>query len=293
MIQSMTGFGSASCKVDGAEYSAEIRCFNNRYFKATIKLPEVFQRFESELDKQLRAGLARGSVIYSLRVRDDSAAAGYEINRAALEHYARTLMQVAAGQPGLQVDLASLLEVPGVCDAAAMDEDLLKARFAVVERLTSESIEKLCRMRRAEGVALLRDLQSQATEIRQHLAEVQERCPLVVEEFQRKFHARVQQLLAGASLPLDHDSIVREVAVFAERCDVNEEVSRLSSHLEQFDDLCGTGEDAGRKLEFLTQEMLREANTIGSKANDAVIARHVVALKTAIDRIKEQVQNVA
>jgi len=292
MISSMTGFGAASAQVNGVSYQTEVRSLNNRYFKSTLRLPEQFQRFEADIDRQLRTGLGRGSIVYALRVRDENAAAGYEINGPALAHYVRRLSAIAAQQPGTMIDLSGLLEVPGVCEPAEIDEEVLKAQFEVVGRLTNEAISRVIEMRRNEGAALLKDLLEQCALIRGRLDRIRERCPGVVEEYRRRFHARVQQLMAGASLDLDQDSIIREVAIFAERCDVNEEVSRLASHLDQFEELCRAPEEAGRKLEFLAQEMLRETNTIGSKASDAAIARHVVEIKAAIDRIKEQVQNV-
>ncbi|MBI5763360.1 MAG: YicC family protein [Planctomycetes bacterium] len=293
MIQSMTGFGAAACDVGGVAYRVEIRCVNNRYFKASIKLPDVFQRFESEIEKLLRDGLYRGSVAFALRVKDPSAAGAYEINTAALAAYAKRLSDITATLPGTRVDLSGLLEVPGVCDAGEMDEKELLARFAVVQKLTAEAIQNVEKMRRAEGEALQRDLTEQCGDIRKRLLTIGERCPSVVAEYHKRLTGRVQQLLSGGTVQLDEGVLAREVAVFAERCDVNEELSRLTCHLDQFAELCGGRDDAGRKLDFLAQEMLREANTIGSKANDAPIARQIVEIKSAIDRIKEQVQNVA
>lgn len=293
MIQSMTGFGASAGEVGGVTYRVEIRSVNNRYFKASLKLPELFQRYESEIEKILREGLGRGSVALALRVKDPNAAGSYEINTVALTAYAKRLSDITASLPGTRVDLAGLLEVPGVCDAGEMDEKELQARFAVVQKLTVEAVQNVVTMRRTEGSALQRDLTDQCGDIRTRLGSIGERCPFVVAEYQKRLTGRVQQLLSGGTVELDEGVLAREVAVFAERCDVNEELSRLTCHLDQFAELCGGREDAGRKLDFLAQEMLREANTIGSKANDALIARQIVEIKAAIDRIKEQVQNVA
>jgi uncharacterized protein (TIGR00255 family) len=292
MILSMTGFGEADARADGVALHAEVRSVNNRYFKATIKVPEQFQRFEADIDRLLRSMLGRGSISYNLRVKDENVPSAYEINAAAVRHYVNRLKEITAGQTGTQIDLASLLEIPGVCEPAEIDPAVLEAQFNTVEELTRDAVERVISMRRAEGAAIQKDLEQQCASIRSRLAEVAGRAPQVVEEYHKRLKVRIQQLLASTSVELEQDTLAREVAVFAERCDVNEEISRLSSHLDQFAELCRSPEEAGRKLDFLTQEMLREANTIGSKANDASLARCVVEIKASIDRIKEQVQNV-
>lgn len=292
MILSMTGFGEAQACEDAVSYRAEIRSVNNRYFKASIKLPDHLQRYEVEIEKLLRAKLGRGSISYSLRLKGDNAPTAFEINEAGLQRYVSRLEQIAAGSKAAQIDLASLLELPGICEPIEMDPDLLAKQFSVASRLTEEAIGRLVEMRRVEGQALEKDLALHCREIRTRVANIAERAPLVVEEYHKKLRMRVSQLMESANLSLDQDALVREVAVFAERCDVNEEISRLLSHLDQFAELCASKEEAGRKLDFLAQEMLREANTIGSKASDSLIARQVVEVKASIDRIKEQVQNV-
>ncbi len=292
MVLSMTGFGEAQARADGVTFRAEVRSLNNRYFKATIKLPEQFQRFEADIDRALRSMLGRGSINYNLRVKDENAPSAYQINATAVKHYVERLKEITAGQTGTQIDLASLLEVPGVCEPADIDPAVLEAQFKMVEKLTHDAVERVIAMRRTEGAALQKDLEQQCALIRSRLAEVAKHAPQVVEDYHKRLKTRVQQLMATASVELDQEVLAREVAIFAERCDVNEEISRLGSHLDQFAELCRSADEAGRKLDFLTQEMLREANTIGSKANDAQLARYVVEIKAAIDRIKEQVQNV-
>lgn len=292
MILSMTGFGEAQACEGGVSYRAEIRSVNNRYFKSSIKLPDHLQRYEVEIDKLLRAKLGRGSITFSLRVKDDNAPTAFDINESGLKRYIARLEQVAAGHKTTQIDLASLLDLPGICEPVEMDETVLTRQFGIVSNITSEAIKRLVDMRRVEGQALERDLAQHCSEIRDRVAQIAERAPTVVEDYHRKLRQRVSQLMESANVTLDQDALVREVAIFAERCDVNEEISRLLSHLDQFAELCASKEEAGRKLDFLAQEMLREANTIGSKASDAQIARHIVEVKAAIDRIKEQVQNV-
>lgn len=292
MILSMTGFGAAEACEGGVSYRVEIRSVNNRYFKSAIKLPEHLQRFEGDVDRLLRSRLGRGSVAFALRLRDDNSPTSVRINPAALKKYVETLETVAASHPSASIDLAVLLEYPGVCEPVEMDEAVLTAQFRIVERLTTEAMDKLISMRQVEGQALERDLAEQCTTIRDRLSQIADRAPSVVEEYHKRLRTRVQQLLETVSVELDQESLIREVAIFAERCDVNEELSRLASHLDQFAELCASPEEAGRKLDFLAQEMLREANTIGSKASDGQVSRHVVEIKAAIDRLKEQVQNI-
>jgi uncharacterized protein (TIGR00255 family) len=291
MILSMTGFGEARAQVEGVTYRVEIRSLNNRYFKLSCKLPEQFQRYEPQIDKQLRSKLGRGSVHYILRVRDENTAA-LEINKAALSRYVAQLQEVAGAGGTSRIDLAGLLLIPGVCEPPDVSDTVLEAQFRTVQELTAQAVDRLVEMRRAEGAALLKDLHARCAEIRSRLAEIQTRAPIVVEDYAKRLRGRVQQLLAASSVELEEDTLAREVAIFAERCDLNEEIARTGSHLDQFLALCDAPVETGRKLEFLSQELLREANTIGSKANDAEIARHVVEIKAAIDRIKEQVQNV-
>lgn len=295
MIHSMTGFGEARTESGGVTYRVEIRSLNNRYFKASIKLPEHFQRYEAQVDKLLRSRLGRGSVSYTLRMRDENPAAAYQINTAILGEYVRQLSSVAGEDDCTMIDLARLVEVPGIFQPPEIEEKVIAQQFATVEKLTVEALEKLIAMRSVEGQALLADLEASCKEVRSRIGEVREHAPAVVVEYQKRLHSRVQQLLDGtdgSNLELFQDAVSREVAIFAERCDVNEELSRIDSHLDQFAALCAAPEVVGRKLDFLTQELLREANTIGSKSNSAAISRHVVEIKASIDRIKEQVQNV-
>ena len=292
MINSMTGYGEARIHVDEVSYRLEIRSLNNKYFKASIKLPELFQHLESDVEKLLRSRLGRGSITFSLRIKDESPAAAYELNRAALQQYISQLEPLTDGNGAVRIDIGQLLELPGVCQPPEADEATRTAQSELITSLSSEAIKKLIVMRQVEGKALLADLDTQCDILRRSLSEIRERSPKVVKDYHERLRGRVQELLHGGQIELDAEVLAREVAVFAERCDLNEEIARLGSHLEHFAELCAAPEESGRKLEFITQEMLREANTIGSKANDAEIARRIVMMKAAIDRIKEQVQNI-
>ena len=165
-------------------------------------------------------------------------------------------------------------------------------RCEMVRQLAKTAIAKLDAMRRREGESLFGELMRHVKVIAVSLKEIEKRAPQVIEDYHKRLSTRVNQLLAKAELQVSQADLIKEVAVFAERADIAEEIQRLTSHLEAFEESCRTSEHAGRKLDFIAQEMLREANTIASKANDATIAKHIVEIKGAIDRVKEQVQNV-
>jgi len=292
MIISMTGFGDAHADRDGTHYAVEIRSLNNRYFKPIIKLPESVSGLEPELESMLREKLGRGSITYILKMRSDSAEAAYHINTQALKSYLEQLQTVKGIDRLVQIDLASLVQLPGVCQEPRDDTDEMERRGPIVRELTAKAIVKLNAMRTREGEQLFNELMRHVGVIAANLAEIAKRAPSVIEDYHRRLSLRVGQLLSKAELKVNEPDLIKEVAVFAERADIAEEIQRLTSHLGAFDQACREGEHAGRKLDFITQEMLREANTIASKANDAQIARHIVEIKGAIDRLKEQVQNV-
>jgi uncharacterized protein (TIGR00255 family) len=292
MIISMTGFGDATAERGNTHYAVEIRSLNNRFFKPVIKLPEILSGMEPELESMLREKLGRGSITYILKMRSDSAEAAYHINIGALKSYLEQLQQVKGLDRFVQIDLAGLVQLPGVCQEPRDETDEIERHGPVVRDLTERAIVKLDAMRRREGQSLFAELMRHAELIAANLREIQKRAPLVIEDYHRRLSQRISQLLAKAELQVNQTDLVKEVAVFAERADICEEIQRLTSHMDAFEQSCGTGEHAGRKLDFIAQEMLREANTIASKANDAPIARHIVEIKGAIDRLKEQVQNV-
>ena len=292
MIVSMTGFGDAAAENDGVHYAVEIRSLNNRYFKAVIKLPDNVSGLEPELETILREHLGRGSITYILKLRMNSAEAAYHINTQALKSYLEQLQTVKGIDRLVQIDLASLVQLPGVCQEPRDDTDEMERRGPIVRELTAKAIVKLNAMRTREGEQLFNELMRHVGVIAANLAEIAKRAPSVIEDYHRRLSLRVGQLLSKAELKVNEPDLIKEVAVFAERADIAEEIQRLTSHLGAFEQACREGEHAGRKLDFITQEMLREANTIASKANDAQIARHIVEIKGAIDRLKEQVQNV-
>jgi uncharacterized protein (TIGR00255 family) len=293
MICSMTGYGDAELTTQGVRYSAEIRSVNNRYFKASVKLPDPFAYLEPDIERLLRERLGRGSVTYALRLRSVTGIEAYEINVGALERYVRQLQPLAALGAQIGIELGSTLSLPGVSQPPQLDETQKQRQWDVVRQLSAQVLDKVVAMRAAEGRALRADLLAHCQAVLDQLETVRLRAPDVIREYHQRLAQRVAELTGAAELNLDADVLAREVALYAERSDISEEVARLASHVQQFRELCESNELAGRKLEFLSQEMLREANTIASKSNDVQIARGVIEIKASIDRLKEQTANVA
>ncbi len=293
MIHSMTGFGTARAEERGEAYELELRTLNNRYLKVVVKLPDPLQFAESAVEKVIRGRIRRGSVTCTVRTRSTDQSGAPALNTAALQGYVDQIGQVKvpAGMSGT-VDLGALAALPGVCAPAETNDQERQARVALLERLTGGALDHVIEMRRGEGAALRADILSSCDRIEAQLEQIAERAPGVVDEYHDRLAERVSTLLEKSSLDLERESLAREVAIYAERCDISEEVTRLRSHLQQYRELCGTPDEVGRKLEFLAQELLREANTIGSKTSDVRIARSVVEIKCQVDRLKEQSQNV-
>lgn len=296
----MTGFGEAARQWEGVDYALEVRSVNNRYFKGYIRVPESLLSMEAELESLLRKRLSRGTVTLSVSFKDTSASAAHDLNSQALGRYLDHLKQIeeqaVGGESdrwGLSIDLASLMTLPGVIQPPSQTQLVERVR-PVLLPMVHQACEKLEAMRQREGEGLRQDLLNHRREIGRRLQWIEQRTPQVVQEYHQRLKSRVDQLLSEAEMELSQTDLLREVAVYAERCDVSEELQRLKAHLEQFEQILHAADDApsGRTLEFVAQEMLREANTIAGKSNDAEISRIIVEIKGSIDRIKEQVQNV-
>lgn len=296
MIRSMTGFGDASAGAGGVSYTLELRSLNNKFFKLSCRLPEELLGLEAELESYLRKRVARGSFGLNLKMRLDGESAASKINEDALMAYLGHLEVVRekVHDQSMHIDLTQLLAMPGVMQPAQDAEAMLKTARPVVIKLLDGALAKLLSMRTTEGAALATDLSGLLNVILEKVEVVAERSPRVVDEYHDKLRARVDELMAKAQLKVNETDLIREVAVFADRADIAEELTRMRGHVAQFREVIAADDDApaGRTLDFLAQEMLREANTMGSKCNDAQISRCVVELKSTIDRIKEQVQNV-
>jgi uncharacterized protein (TIGR00255 family) len=296
MIRSMTGYGAAQRTDADVRIAVEMRAVNNRFFKSNQRLPEGLGAVEPRIDALLRARISRGTLNLSLSVEPQGEAARAPINTAMMAAYMKDLAAFGTKHiPGFRPENLrpeALLDLPGVVGGEGV---LLTGVANLEERIlavVAEALGRLDQMRDTEGQATARDMAAALDEIDRRVAAVQVRVPQVVQEYRKRLKERVEALLEGMEVPPDDQTLVREVAFFAERSDINEELSRLASHSSQYRELLTADGPAGRKLEFLTQEMYREVNTIGSKANDADVSREVVEIKVNVDRLREQSQNI-
>ena len=297
MIRSMTGFGDAAGEQDGVHYALELRSLNNKYFKASIRLPEQIAGLEAEIESALRKAVHRGSFTVTIKMRLSDAKAASRVNDEALLTYLdhlETIKTRISDEQSVNIDLTALLALPGVLQPAEDDETILNKARPVLAELLKQGIEKMNAMRITEGEALAADLMKHREVILNRTTEIEARAAVVIDEYHDRLRSRVDQLMARAELSVGENDLIKEVAVYADRSDISEEISRTKGHLDQLQQIIDREdqEPVGRTLDFLAQELLREANTIASKSNDAAISKAVVEVKSAIDRIKEQVQNV-
>lgn len=293
MLLSMTGFGDARYQDERLSVSAEVRTVNNRYFKISIKCAESYAPFEGEIEKTVRELISRGTVNVSIRVDRIRTDEDFVLNQAALRSY-WTQLQAAARElhAAESCNVGSLLLLPGVASDPSRRSTDAQADWVVIQRVLRESLEKLQVFRAEEGRSMERDLVTNVNLIGDRLQDVITLAPQVVGEYRTKLLERVRQLLQDADVQVTPNDLIREVSIFSERSDINEEITRLRCHLEQFHAFLKEKESPGRKLDFLSQEMFREVNTIGSKANNFTIAHHVVEMKAAVEKIREVLQNV-
>lgn len=289
----MTGFGDARAQSNGLSVAVEVRSVNNRYLKISTRCPEAYAALEPEIERVVRSAISRGTVTVAVRVESADAIAGPGINVTVLESYHRQLGRAAEKlhlfPPS---DVGQLLALPGVVEEAPASGADLERGWPVIRQALEEALGKLARFRESEGASMEADLRTNAAIIRDQTNRVSELAPGVVRDYRDKLLDRIRELIGTSGVTIEPADLIREVSVFAERCDVNEEVTRLRSHLDQLEQFLGQRPAPGRKLEFLTQEMFREVNTIGSKANNVEIAHSAVEMKAAVEKMREILQNV-
>jgi|1185.fasta_scaffold02145_2 uncharacterized protein (TIGR00255 family) len=290
MISSMTGFGAADGTVGDARASVEIRTVNHRFFSPNLKLPSAFARWEGEIREILRQKVARGHVTLTARV-DRPAASGSVIDEVRLAQYATALkdLQKKHGLGG-EVDLATVLRLPDVVTTPSeeMDASAGEALSAIV----AKAADNLLTMRRSEGALLAAFLLERVAAVESRLARIESRAPVRLKEQHERVKRTVSDLIGAAGA--DPQRIAQEIAILADKLDVAEELDRFRAHLAAFRETSQskTADPVGKRLGFILQEMVREANTVGSKANDAQIQEDVIAIKEELERIREQVENL-
>lgn len=295
MLLSMTGFGEARTPAAGLAVAVEVRALNNRHLKVTVRGTDPYPMFEAELEKVVRRHVRRGTITVHVRVDRQARPADLVLNAAALTTYLRQIRAACeeAGTPEFAAPLlAGVLALPGVAPEARHLGTPPEDEWPVVEQTLEAALRRLDAMRREEGQAMAAELLTHHRTIANELDAIRRLLPKVTSDYRQRLLDRVRLALAEAGVSVQPDHLIREVALFADRTDVAEEVTRLAAHLDQFAELVRKGEEAGRKLEFVLQEMGREANTLGSKAGDVAVSRHVFDIKATLEKVRELVQNI-
>ena len=291
MISSMTGYGKGEASSDGLSINIELRSVNHRYADISIKAPRFLMPFENELRKLIGQSLKRGKIDLYIQT-DSNGELGQQpvLNKPLADAFMQVFNDLNK-QYNLSDDvplalLASQKDVIIVQEQLPDDEEEIR----LIREAVQAGLEKIVSMRQAEGEAMQLDMAARLDALKGHVAIVEQRAPVVVQEWQQKLRDRLARLPDDVSF--DPQRVAQEVTVFADRCDITEEVTRFRCHIDQFELLFKSDEPVGRKMDFLSQELNREANTMGSKANDAELARTVVEIKAELEKIREQVQNI-
>lgn len=291
MIRSMTGYGRGQQLLHGRSITVEIRSVNHRYFEFSCRTPRGCAFLEDRLKRTLQQAISRGKVEVSLTLQTVESRGGAVAVDHALAGQYLTALRALAAEYGLTDDLtlstvARLPDLFTVCRGEEDEEELAADVLSVLQ----EALDRFVAMREAEGERLRADVLSRLLALEEHLAFVEERSPQTVAEYRARLTAKLNELLGGAVA--DEARILTEAAIVADRLAVDEETVRLHSHIAQLRGILDCAEPVGRKLDFLVQEMNRETNTIGSKCSDTAIAGHVVEMKSEIEKIREQIQNI-
>jgi uncharacterized protein (TIGR00255 family) len=291
-MRSMTGYGRGEAAKDGFKFTVELNSINRKQSDISINLAKELVELESRIRDEINAHLSRGRVMVIVTFHRGSGKAEeqVELDTALAKAYHRAIQKL---QKEMKLDgsltLDTILRAPGVMKLAEATFDV-EGVWPSVEAALRKAVAGLVKMREKEGKFLANDLAERLGLLQTGLESVKKSAPEIVSHYRQQLHARVKD--AGLDVPLDDERLVKEVVFFADRCDISEEITRLSSHLSQFRDCLKSNEPVGRTLDFLAQEMGREINTIGSKANAAEISQQVVKMKAELEKIREQIQNI-
>ena len=289
----MTGFGAAATHVGGYVVTSEIKTVNNRYLKTALKISDGFSSLETKIDALLRQFIDRGTVNVFLRIRPEKAGARFQIDRTALDGYLSAANAIAdGGSPIPPGTLADFFRLPGVIVDGTGEDDPAAAAWGPVEANLRTALAALEEMRVREGESMAANLRGLCAALTERIGEIETLAPKVAEQYRERLIERIGKIMSEHNVELNPADLVREVALFTDKADISEETVRFRSHLDQFDKAMNLAESCGKRLDFLTQEMFREVNTIGSKANQPEITKIVVEMKNVIERVREMVQNV-
>jgi uncharacterized protein (TIGR00255 family) len=290
-MHSMTGYGRGEACSEAHRFILELQSVNRKQSDIAISLPRPWAALEGRLREILQAKISRGRLNCSVSVQA-TAESGVDaaLNEELAAHYAAAMkrLQQRLGLTG-EVTLDAILRAPGVLQTPS-SECSPEAAWPALEKALQQALSGLLQMRATEGAHLANDLQQRLTHLRSLLAHIRLRAPELPPQYRQHLLDRITS--AGLQLPFDEERLVREVLLFADRSDITEELTRLDSHFQQFDSLLQSHAPVGRTLEFLTQEIVREYNTLGTKSADAPISQWVVESKVELEKIREQIQNI-
>ncbi len=291
MVHSMTGYGRAMQSLNGKEITVELRSVNNRFLDCNVKMPRAFSYAEEHVKQAVKQAVARGKVDVFITVQlTQEENVLVRLNRPVLEGYLKALQTIAQDYPVRDdISATALTRFPDVFLVEKEEEDE-ERNVADILTVVKEAIEAYNAMRRTEGEAMVSDLTGRAATILDYVSKIEERSPKTVQEYRTRLENKMREVLENTTI--DESRILTEAAIFADKVCVDEETVRLRSHLSQLEALLAGGGAIGRKLDFLLQEMNRESNTIGSKCNDLELTRYVVEIKSELEKIREQIQNI-
>lgn len=297
MLLSMTGFGDARGSGPGFTVAVELRAVNNRHLKLSVRGTDPYPQFEADIEKIVRQVVRRGSVTAQIRVAREKPAGETGLNVAAVRSYLAQLKAAceAEGVPeALPGVAAGILDLPGVAGESAPAGGLPDDEWPVVQKTVAAALAKFDASRKDEGRQMAAELMTQHGVMTTVVDDIRKHLPTVVAAYRERILERVRAAVAEAGVNVEPAHLIREVAAFADRTEVAEEVTRFAAHLDQFAEVvrAGAPDGAGRRLEFVVQEMGREANTLGSKAGDVAVSRLVIELKAALEKVRELIQNV-
>ena len=290
MIKSMTGYGKSNISKNLREYQVEIKSVNHRYLDVTIKMPRSLSYLEEDIKKVISANITRGKVDVFITFNNNSLEGrDIKINTEIARMYIKELKNLAESE-GIVADIP-VTEISKLPDVLTIqnnqDDETIKNELLEV---TNKAIENLVGMRKIEGEKIAQDLLARIQDIEQKVKKISSLSTGLIDEYVVKLNTRIKELLQDQEI--DEARLAQEVVIYADKCSIEEEVTRLNSHIYQFRDLLNSDEAVGKKLDFMIQEMNRETNTIGSKANNLEITNEVINMKTQLENIREQVQNI-
>ena len=291
MLRSMTGYGRSQKILNGRDISVEIRSVNHRYYEYTSRIPRTYSYVDEKLKAVLKTSVARGKVEISVTINNiEGKDSQIAVNKGVAEGYVTALRSISE-ELALKDDLtlSNLIRIPDVFNIQKTPDDEEQI-CADVSEVTAEALERFVAMRETEGIRLKKDILEKADFIIERVKMVEKQSPLTVEAYRNKLYKKLSEVLADKNI--DEQRIITEAAIFSEKIAVDEETVRLRSHIAQLRDILESDEAVGRKLDFIVQEINREVNTIGSKAQDLNITKLVVDMKSEIEKIREQIQNV-